>query len=177
MAILSQARMNGFIAQGQAATTTKGKGDAFEELLSYAIGKVPGISITRRNVLNDANSEEVDIAFFNEQKQKGFFFLPNFILAECKNWSRPLGSIEVNWFDTKLKNRGLSFGILFAANGISGDAAERTAARDVISNSLKEGRDIVVLTQAELLTITNTDELCQMIKEKICDLKVSGTVM
>ncbi|AOV92374.1 restriction endonuclease [Vibrio parahaemolyticus] len=177
MAVLSQTRMRGYIRQGQVATTTKGKGDAFEELLSYAIGKVSGISVTRRNVLNDANSEEVDIAFFNEQKQNGFFFLPNFILAECKNWSKPLGSIEVNWFDTKLKNRGLTFGILFAANGISGDAVERTAARDVISNSLKEGRDIVVITEDELLDLANTDELCNMIKEKICDLKVSGTVI
>ncbi|WP_144079778.1 hypothetical protein [Haliea salexigens] len=177
MATLSLAKISGYVAQGQAATTTKGKGDAFEELLCYVVGKVPGISITRRNVLNDAHSEEVDIAFFNEQKLKGFFFLPNFILAECKNWSKPLGSIEVNWFDTKLKNRGLSFGILFAANGISGEAAERTAARDVISNSLKEGRDIVVITQDELMAIATTDQLCQLIKEKICDLKVSGTVI
>ena len=47
----------------------------------------------------------------------------------------------------------------------------------MISNSLKEGRDIVVITQDELMAIAHTDELCQMIKEKICDLKVSGTVI
>ena len=176
MAILSNIRMQGYLDQAAAAATTKEKGDAYEELLAYVIGKTPGITITRRNVLNDAHSEEIDIAFFNEQKPKGFFFLPNFILAECKNWSKPLGSEEVNWFDAKLRNRGLSFGILFAANGITGDAVNRTAARDVISTSLKEGRDIILLSHHDVIGMTDTNELCELIKIKICELKVSGTV-
>ncbi len=169
--------MQGFIDRGRNAATTREKGNAFEDLLEYVIGKTPGITVARRNVLNAANSEEIDIAFFNEQRQSGFFFLPNFILAECKNWSAVLGSEEVNWFDTKLKNRGMSFGILFAANGISGDPANRTAARDVISNSLREGRDIVVITQDDVLGLSDTNALCELIKLKICDLKVSGTVL
>jgi len=176
VAILSRARMQGYIDQADTAANTKEKGDAYEELLAYVIGKTPGITITRRNILNDAHSEEIDIAFFNEQKPNGFFFLPNFILAECKNWSGPLGSAEVNWFDTKLRNRGLSFGILFATNGITGDAANRTSARDVISNSLKEGRDIILLSHTDVIGMTDTNKLCELIKIKICELKVSGTV-
>jgi len=176
MAILSNTRMQRYLDQATTASNTKEKGNAYEELLAYVIGKTPGITITKRNILNDAHSEEIDIAFFNEQKPNGFFFLPYFILAECKNWSHPLGSAEVNWFDAKLRNRGLSFGILFAANGISGDAANRTAARDVISNSLKEGRDIILLSHHDVIGMSDTNELCELIKIKICELKVSGTV-
>ena len=33
-------------------------------------------------------------------------------LIECKNWTNRVGSAEVNWFDAKLRNRGLTFGIL-----------------------------------------------------------------
>jgi hypothetical protein len=176
MAILSNTRMPGYLHQSGAAQSSREKGNAYEELLAYVIGKTPGVTITRRNILNNALSEEIDIAFFNEQKPNGFYFLPYFILAECKNWSRPLGSAEVNWFDTKLKNRGISFGILFAANGISGDTANRTAARDVISNSLREGRDIILLNDQDVIGMSDTKEFCELIKTKICDLKVSGTV-
>jgi hypothetical protein len=46
---------------------------------------------------------------------------PPWILVECKNWSTKVDSMNINWFDHKLQSRGLSLGILIAAQGITGD--------------------------------------------------------
>lgn len=91
-------------------------------MICYLFGLVPGVAITHRNDMNPFNTEEIDVALWNEQDAGGLHFLPNVILIESKNWSNPVSSIEVNWFDTKLRNRGLDFGILISPHGITGDA-------------------------------------------------------
>jgi|UPI000364BFF4 hypothetical protein len=59
----------------------------------------PGVAITHRNELNVFNTEEIDVAIWNDGAPDGFFFLPNIVLIECKNWSNRVGSAELNWFD------------------------------------------------------------------------------
>ena len=63
-------------------------------------------------------------------------------IIECKNWSNPVGSMEVSWFITKIRDRGLDFGVLVAANGVTGDARDKTAAHHVVSEPRprEEGR-------------------------------------
>ena len=152
-----------------------GKGRALEDLVCYLFGLIPGITTSKRNEPNTFQSEEIDVAFWNMKHSKGLYFLPDVIIVECKNWSKPVGSQEVNWFDTKLRNRrAFPYGILIAANGITGDAADRTNAHDVISGALREGRQIIVITRQELESLRNTSELVELIKEKLCQLAVSG---
>jgi hypothetical protein len=102
--------------------------------------------------------------------------LPNVILIESKNWSNAVSSIEVNWFDTKLRNRGLDFGILISPHGITGDADDLTAAHSIVATALKERRKLVVLTTGELLALQDTDALGHLIKKKLCELAVKGTI-
>ena len=116
------------------------------------------------------------MALWNDGSPDGFFFLPNSILVECKNWSTKVGSSELNWFDSKLRNRGLSFGIFVATRGITGDAADLTAAHTIIAAALREGRCLILITTTEIATLTDSSQLVHLIKQKLCDLAVRGTV-
>ena len=177
MARISQQRINQFLAIGDNAATTAEKGRAFEDLICYLFSKIPGISVTRRNILNQFGSEEIDVAFWNRPNPNGLYFLQNIILVECKNWSQPLGSAEVSWFDAKLRRRAQPFGILIAANGITGNAADKTAAHDVISAALAEGRQFVVITRQEIENLTLSIQLVELIQSKLCELAVAGTLL
>jgi hypothetical protein len=125
--------MAAFVNAGSAATTMAAQGRALEDFICYVFGQVPGISITRRNEKNAFHTEEIDVALWNESHSEGFFFLPNIVLVECKNWSGRVTSAELGWFDSKLRSRGLDFGVLVAAKGITGDAEGLTAAHSIVA--------------------------------------------
>jgi hypothetical protein len=107
MSLIDQALIQGFIDTGLNAQTTTEQGKALEDLACYLFGLVPGIAITHRNEMNAFDTEEIDVALWNDGVPDGFHFLPYIILIECKNWSHRVSSVEVSWFDTKLRNRGL----------------------------------------------------------------------
>ncbi len=177
MANYASDKISNLFARGDTATTTTEKGKALEDLICYVFSKVPGISITRRNHLNAFQTEEVDVAFWNEKHTRGLPFLPSIILVECKNWSAPVGSAEVAWFIQKLRSRGRDYGILVASNGITGKRIEITDSHMQISNALQNGIYVLVLTRRELERLHNTDGLIKTIKEKLCELAVSGTAL
>jgi hypothetical protein len=152
--------------------TTAAQGRALEDLICYVFGLVPGITITHRNEMNVFDTEEIDVALFNE----GIISLPNVILVEAKNWSARVSSQEVAWFLTKLQNRGLDFGILITTRGITGNAQELRAAHAVVAIALAQKRRLIVITTQEILAQPNTDGLVRLIKTKLCDLAVKGTV-
>ncbi len=177
MVRISKTRILEFFQQINAAQTTLERGRGLEDLICYVFEKIPGITVTERNHRNVFNTEEIDIAFWNEMDARGLYFLPHIILVECKNWSQPVGSSEVSWFDTKLRNRGLSFGVLIAAQGITGDTNELTAAHSVIAGALREQRRLIVITKDELITLADTGQLSNLLKKKLCELVVKGTVI
>jgi len=156
--------------------STYEKGRSLEDLTCYLFEQVPGVCISKRNKLNTFKSEEIDVAFWNRPNENGFYFLPNIILVECKNWSNSVGSEEVSWFDSKLKRRGQSFGILIAANGITGNPEKVEAAHEIIRLALSEGRQLVVITRAEIENLRLVEDLIKLIQEKLCELVVSGTL-
>lgn len=176
MPAILRATVEAYVEAGTNGATTADQGRALEELICYVFAQVPGISITRRNEMNAFQTEEIDVALWNDGHADGFFFLPNIILVECKNWFSRVSSAELNWFDSKLRNRGLPFGVLVAAQGITGEAAEITAAHSIVAAALREGRRLVVISSDELLALTDSSQLVQLVKEKLCDLAVKGTV-
>jgi hypothetical protein len=109
MAAIDTTATQAFLDRGEQATTTSAQGQALDDMICYVFGQVPGVAITHRNTMNVFATEEIDVALWNEIEPTGFNFLPNVILVECKNWSTTVGSGEVNWFDSKLRNRGLDF--------------------------------------------------------------------
>ena len=162
---------------GDNATTTTEKGRALEELIRYVFESVPGIPVTRRDEQNVFLTEEIDIAFWNDKSADGFSFLPNIILVECKNWSRPVGSEEVSYFIDKIRHRGLDLGILVAVNGITGSSEEITAAHYQVAFALHDGIRIIVITREEIEDLSDTEELIRLLKLKLCDLALKGTTL
>jgi hypothetical protein len=169
---IDQIQVQAFVDAGLNAATTAEQGRALEDLICYVLDIVPGITITHRNAMNVFANEEIDVALFNE----GIISLPNIILVEAKNWSRRVGSIEVAWFLTKLQSRGLDFGIFITTLGITGNADDLNAAHNTVATALVHKRRLIVITTDEILALTDTDELLRLIKTKLCDLAVKGTI-
>jgi len=171
---LSGRTIQRFISSGNTAQNMTDRGRALENLVCYVFGRIPGVSVTRRNTQNVFRTEEIDVAFWNERYDNGLHFLPNMILVECKNWSRAVTSAEVSYFDSIIRRRGLSFGVLVAANGITGDHIDQTEAQRILAAALAERRRIVVVTLPEIQTFRNTNQVVKLFKEKLCDLAVYG---
>jgi hypothetical protein len=87
-----------------------------------------------------------------------------------------MGSSEVAWFLTKLQNRGLDLGILVTTHGITGDAPDLTRAHAQVALALAQKRRLIVITTDELQALADTDALVLLIKTKLCDLAVKGTI-
>lgn len=176
MAVISKRRVRqAFQTLAGGNTTTQGR--ALEEVIGYVFSKAPGVEVVANNSLNVFNTEEVDVAIWVDRNLGPFAFLPNVVLIECKNWSAAVGTAEVAYFSQRLRHRGCELGLLVAANGITGDPAQLTAANFQIAHALAEGRRILVLTRADMESLANTDELARMLKRKICELTVTGAAL
>lgn len=178
MARYSSTKIAGYFRRSDAATPDacgrEEKGRTLEDLICYIFERVSGITITERNQPNAFGTEEIDIAFWNEKSSNGFYFLPNVILVECKNWSQSVGSAEVAYFLKKIENKGLDFGVLVAANGISGSSSENTKANFEVSIALAKGIRLIVLTRKEIECLSETNSLVRLFKQKLCRLAISG---
>lgn len=152
------------------APSSHERGQLFEELICQMFESINGIAHTERNIFSYGRAQEIDILFFNDRRPDGFDFLPRVILVECKNWTEPVSSAEVAWFDAKVRQRGRGFGILFTANGITGDARDLTFAHQIIAWALADGRELVVITADELRAVKNTAELIQLLKVNLTRL-------
>jgi hypothetical protein len=165
------------LARAIVAASPQEKGRVYEDLICEIFGRVPGIEITARDVLNPFGSEEVDVALWNDRSREGLHFLPNIILIECKNWSSPVGSREIDHFASKLRHRGCDHGFLIAANGISGQAQGATSAYQQVLLALAEGIRVVVFTTEDLHDLSHTDQLVFMVKRKLCELVATGSTL
>ena len=168
--------IQGHLVAADGAGSNDAKGKALEDLACYLFGQIPGVSITERNALNAFSTEEIDVALWNEQDPAGLKSFNAVILAECKFWSKPVGSERVGWFLKKIENRGLDFGILLAMNGVTGDAQDRGQAHYEVAMALPKKIRLIVVTRAEIEALSTTDELVHQIRRKVCQLAVAGTL-
>jgi hypothetical protein len=176
MARIARGTIRRYLDTSRSAPNMSEQGHALENLVCYLFERLPGISVTRRNRSNAFATEEIDVAFWNEKHRLGLYFLPEIILVECKNWSSPVTSMEVSWFKEKIISRGLTFGILVATRGITGDPSQHTAAHSIVAGALRDQRRLVIITGEELARISDTRDLITLLKEKLCELAVSGTI-
>lgn len=176
MAAIDQRRIAAFFECGDRARTAHEKGKALEDLIAYLFALIPGLSVSARNKLNASGAQEIDVAFWNEQDPAGLRLFDHLLLIECKNWEKPVGDSELIVFGQKLRSRGRPLGILIAACGITGDPDLQNRAHRELANCLAEGREILVLTRAEIEELSDTDELVMLLKHKRAQLVVSGTI-
>jgi len=159
------------LAEGDAAGTTEEKGAALEDVVLRSFCRLPGIGFLRRDQTNDAGSSEIDILLYNERHLAGLPFLPDYLIFECKNWAAPVDSVTVSDFVTKVRNSRLGLGILVAANGITGDQQQRTAANDVIRRAFdRDNIKLLVITRVEMEALRSTADIVTLVRNKFADL-------
>ena len=143
------------------------KGDALEDLIAYLFELVPGVSDAVRKSRNPGGVGEIDLAFWNDAASDGLRQFDKFILVESKNWEARVGYAEIILFKESLESRGASFGIMVAASGVTGDAENRSAAHHALFAMLRSGREIVVLTRAEIEVLESTEERWSCLFESV----------
>ena len=158
-----------------AADFRRRKGRALENLVCDLLGRVPGVEVARRNVVNVAGTEEVDILFWNRRLSDGFYHLETPFLVECKNWEARIPAREIVNFSHLLEMRACRDGILVAAAGIAGTPGTLTDAYFEISAALAKGRRILVVSRAEIESFLHTNEIVELLKLKILELTTLST--
>jgi len=157
----SRKRVAELVAVARNGATPQEKGRALQDVSCHMIAAIPGVPPPITNVVDFADGGEIDIFFANRAQHNGLWFLPHAILVECKNWTQPVGSQEVRVFTDRMKERACWVGILIAANGITGNAEDLTAARRHIARALQDGYHILVVTLNELAAADGRCGGCQ----------------
>ena len=172
MPAIPNTRILQFLSVISKSSSPNEQGFALEELLCNLFKKIPGLSITKRNEDRKFDGKDIDIIIWNDQKSDGFYFLPNILSISARRWLEKIGREHISWFISRLKERGLSFGILVAMNGLVEDEEERSLVRQQISSALNDERQIVILKGLDFEKINSTEQIVTLVKEKLCELAV-----
>ena len=167
MVALAQQNILDQLAAGDAGNTAA-KGVALENVVEQTMCLIDGVGLIHRNVEDVPGSMEIDLVLYNNQvKGVGLPFLPPLFIVECKNWAAPVDTATLRAFTSKVHRMKLKFGMLVAANGITGNADDVTAAhahlRDVFN---RDDEIILVVTRTELCALTSTEELGSLLRSK-----------
>ena len=177
MARYSKAKIQEMLEESDNAESAYEKGDKLEQLIRYVFDKVPGVSFHEKNILDQNRAHELDLAFWNLQSQSSICFLDPVIIVECKNTGRPLSSNGVGWFVRKLQDRGVRYGVLVSLSGITGQAdGLNNAHSEVLSALTRDGIKILLIDRQELLSLSNTDDLVELLKTKILRLTLHKAI-
>jgi hypothetical protein len=150
------------------APSPTAKGKRLEQLVCWLFPHIPGFTAEQVNVFSEDGAQEIDVLFWNNGSSCGFPTFGTTVMAECKNWQRPVDSSDVAWFDWKMRMGGVTNGILLAANGITMNASRRDHAVAILTaaNAELTPRRIYVVTLADLQNITSTHDLIRLLKRK-----------
>jgi hypothetical protein len=172
---LPTARVRALFLKADKAKTRQVRGALLEEAMRIFFPAIPGVELGGQNVLNAADTEEVDILFWNQRLPRGLYHLETPFLVECKNWGKKVNGQAIQYFANTLKGRGCRDGILIASKGITGDPGTLTEAHYEIAVALREGKRILVVTRSELESLHTVRQLSLLLKDKIMDLALRGT--
>ncbi|SDR18223.1 Restriction endonuclease [Pseudomonas grimontii] len=169
MALIDHVYIADKLVAGDAGNTAE-KGAALEEVVAETLCQLEGVGVIKRNILDNAGSLEIDILLYNHRLRDGLPFLPTHLIIECKNWQAPVNSATLTVFTGKLRKFRVDFGILVAANGITGDAQDRTAAHAHLRSVYdRDGLAVIVITRAEIEALRDTEDLGLLMREKYGD--------
>ncbi len=153
--------------------TTKARGDALETLVQHLLNGIPGV-LTRTNGIDPFRGSEIDISVANAQTGVWMQVLPSLFLVECKNWDMPVDAKAVGAFIVKLREKGVSLGVMVAANGITGNKDDLTAAYMKINMAQQAGQRVIVITLDDLMPLEESEQLSKLLCEKILECVASG---
>lgn len=142
-------------------STTKASGDALEVLAAYLLSHVVGCFPVRRSETLDFENDLV-IRNLSRHVSPALDVLGRYFLVECKNWKHTVGTHEIAYFANRIRYGRLKFGVLFAREGISGDAEDGEFgenARFMIHRTYhQDGIVVAVVTATDLQRICDGKE-------------------
>ena len=173
MTQLSQTRVHQYLAVIGKSTSQQEQGVALEKLMTGLLGKIPGITVTKRSEDKEFQNDVMDIVCWNNRQKDGLYFLPNILTIGAFHWLEPVGSAQIKSMLNRIKMRGLSFGVLIAINGLTEEQTARDEARDMILSALSDERQIVILQGSDFEKLSSSNQLVRLFKEKLCELAVA----
>ena len=97
---------------------------------------------------------------------------------KCQFSPTSLGAVQVGWFVRKLQDRGALTAVLVSLSGITGAAdGQDNAHSEVLGALVRDGIKILVLSRAEILGLTRTNDLVRLLKRKHIELSLRRTVV
>jgi hypothetical protein len=145
------------------------KGKALEDFCAVFFGAIPGVVVAERNLLDDAQSQELDLVLENDLDPNGLGpnLLKPLIFVEAKNWKSPVGSAEVAWLYWKIRMAGSETdGVLVVASGVTGRSEERTSAWNILSAANQDLKRILVLSPKEMVDCATVEDVRQLFRLK-----------
>jgi len=177
MSEYSKFQIQKMIEESDNSTIAKEKGDKLELLVKYLFANTENLSFIGRDILDAPRAHEIDIAFWNPNRNGGLSFLDPVIVIECKNHSSPIGSIDIGWFVRKLQDRGARNGIFISLSGITGKFDGQTCVHSEILNAMmRDGIKILVMKREDLLGLNNSDDLVNLLMEKFLKLTLYRSI-
>ncbi|MCC3215550.1 MULTISPECIES: restriction endonuclease [Chryseobacterium] len=177
MARYSNRHIRKLLLESDTAPNSDVKGDKLEELVKYLFDKISGVSFYEKNVLDGVRAHELDVVFINDKRSSDLYFLDFAIITECKNTACRLGSNEVGWFVRKLQDRGVSSGILISLSGITGVSDGVSNAHSEVLSALNRDKIfILLLNREEIETLKTTQDLVELLQNKILKLTIQRTI-
>ena len=173
MTQVSQVKVQQYLSVIGKSESKQEQGVALEKLMISLLGKIPGITVTKRSEKKKFQDDEVDIVCWNDRHKNGLYFLPNILTIGAFHWLEPVSSAQIKSLLNIIKKRGLSFGVLVAINGLTEDQEERAGARDLILSALSDERQIVILRGSDFEKLRSSNQLVRLFKEKLCELAVA----
>ena len=148
---------------------TKIDGTKLEHFASYMLGSIPGFEVELRKQTRDYH-------FDGFIRNRGLMLdfradLGNYILVECKDWTRPASVDTISHFAFKLQMHDCRAGILFSKNGITGisgagEGDPRYAALTLLKSYHHAGRIIMILDENDFKEAAEGKNLIQILQGK-----------
>lgn len=148
----------GLIEKALHADGSYEKGVLWEDAAAYLLERIGGWRITGRRI--KAGAQEIDISVANVSLDDELWQLGAYILIECKNWSDRVDLHQIRNIAHISNMKGNKTALLFAANGITGDAEKE------ILRLAAENLSIISLDAAELRLLKSAADCRKLILDK-----------
>lgn len=146
---------------------TKNDGRSLEELVKHLFGSIVGLYFIKKRL--PTNSSEFDLIYQildeNHPLKDAF---GRYLLIECKNWKKRVGSAEIRDLLAKLLSLDVEGGVLIARNGITGTDSNgrKNAELELVKAYHRHHIVVAVLTMSELKAISNGENLIRLLLKK-----------
>ncbi len=149
-----------------------------EYLMAYLLSSIDGFDLAGKNV--GTSDYEIDLLIRNTiTNDPTFASFGKYILVECKNWQKSVGSEQVNHFLSKIRFHYASCGILIAKEGISGKRRTKrvkNAELTILKAFHQDNIVLMVLTIDDLERVVKGENLASILIKEYERIRFDRTV-